>query len=260
MWNLDSRRAAETLAEFSDTACFVPCRHCAELLQEDDRFCRYCGVDQLAALASPVQPALKAQEPVDFADTIQPDEHPAIVRGATMLAANEAGNSGTGPDPNFGASGRTGLPDGPAARPRSTRVLATILAIAGASLLVLVALPVAPNGALDKVSAAVAVPLPIQSASARVTTNPGEPIQRSTPSQVQGPQPADVRPRDPTREPASDVITALGLSQPAPVASPADVASPPATIQGASPGPQTASPGNSACSEALAALAMCPAP
>lgn len=32
--------------DFSDTQSLLPCKRCAELLQEGDRFCRYCGQDQ----------------------------------------------------------------------------------------------------------------------------------------------------------------------------------------------------------------------
>ena len=35
-----------TLADFSDTASMVHCSRCGELLQEGDRFCRFCGQEQ----------------------------------------------------------------------------------------------------------------------------------------------------------------------------------------------------------------------
>jgi hypothetical protein len=35
-----------TLADFSDTASLMTCKHCGQLLQEGDRFCRFCGQDQ----------------------------------------------------------------------------------------------------------------------------------------------------------------------------------------------------------------------
>jgi hypothetical protein len=35
------------IADFSDTQSLLPCKRCTELLQEGDRFCRYCGQDQL---------------------------------------------------------------------------------------------------------------------------------------------------------------------------------------------------------------------
>ncbi|HSV58966.1 MAG TPA: hypothetical protein VLJ19_08725 [Variovorax sp.] len=35
------------MQDFSDTQSLLPCKRCAELLQEGDRFCRYCGQDQL---------------------------------------------------------------------------------------------------------------------------------------------------------------------------------------------------------------------
>ena len=35
-----------TLADFSDTASMVSCSRCGQLLQEGDRFCRFCGQEQ----------------------------------------------------------------------------------------------------------------------------------------------------------------------------------------------------------------------
>ena len=35
-----------TLADFSDTASLMTCKRCGQLLQEGDRFCRFCGQDQ----------------------------------------------------------------------------------------------------------------------------------------------------------------------------------------------------------------------
>jgi hypothetical protein len=36
-----------TLADLSQTEPLVPCKHCGQLLPEEDRYCRFCGQDQL---------------------------------------------------------------------------------------------------------------------------------------------------------------------------------------------------------------------
>jgi len=100
MWNVGERRAAVSLVEFSDTACFLPCRHCSELVQEDDRFCRFCGADQLDIDGNgqaqpgdgPASATFAARSPAaaDFADTVQPDVATALALYAPTNAANEA--------------------------------------------------------------------------------------------------------------------------------------------------------------------------
>lgn len=49
-----------TLADFSDTASLMTCKRCGQLLEERDRFCRFCGQDQLDSDpdAPAVMPAL----------------------------------------------------------------------------------------------------------------------------------------------------------------------------------------------------------
>ncbi|MGJ7507494.1 zinc ribbon domain-containing protein [Variovorax sp. GT1P44] len=56
----------------------VTCKHCAALLQEGDRFCRFCGTDQtlplIVAKAKWTGGRALAPIEVDFSDTIQPDQ------------------------------------------------------------------------------------------------------------------------------------------------------------------------------------------
>lgn len=67
----------ENLADPHSTSP-VTCRHCAALLQEGDRFCRFCGTDQAitAGTGKAKYSGAKALVPieVDFSDTIQPDQ------------------------------------------------------------------------------------------------------------------------------------------------------------------------------------------
>lgn len=50
-----------TLADFSDTQFLMTCKRCEQTLQEGDRFCRYCGQDQMegdpSAVIDITQPA-----------------------------------------------------------------------------------------------------------------------------------------------------------------------------------------------------------
>lgn len=71
----------------------VPCRHCAALLQEGDRFCRFCGTDQVVEPKRATFARGKALAPieVDFADTVQPDEEP-MGNLIVMRATNDEGN------------------------------------------------------------------------------------------------------------------------------------------------------------------------
>jgi RNA polymerase subunit RPABC4/transcription elongation factor Spt4 len=90
------------LADFSDTSSFVPCKRCAELLQEGDRFCRVCGQDQsdtdgagdAGSVAEPERgTSTRGGAPLpmeaDFADTLQPEAQRTIDRHVPTSAANE---------------------------------------------------------------------------------------------------------------------------------------------------------------------------
>ena len=67
----------ENLADPHSTSP-VTCKHCASLLQEGDRFCRFCGTDQnlplIAVKAKWTGARALAPIEVDFSDTIQPDQ------------------------------------------------------------------------------------------------------------------------------------------------------------------------------------------
>ncbi|WP_286662504.1 zinc ribbon domain-containing protein [Variovorax flavidus] len=78
----------------------VSCKHCAALLQEGDRFCRFCGTDQTIQTASvrtagakPARGRALAPIQVDFADTVQPEEETV-----GSLVVTRATNDETNPE------------------------------------------------------------------------------------------------------------------------------------------------------------------
>lgn len=70
------------LAE-QDTSFLVPCRHCGDLLPEQDRICPHCGKDQSVA---PVKGAVPSGSPGLPSDDATPDPFPAA-RGADDFMA-----------------------------------------------------------------------------------------------------------------------------------------------------------------------------
>ena len=279
MWNLGERRAAVSLAEFSDTACFLPCRHCSELVQEDDRFCRFCGADQLdmdgkgevgpadgpnhapsAAHAAPTE--------LDFADTLQPGESAALVLYAPTPAANEAAK----PEPALDrptAFGLRRLLEGSAPGSRAgSSVIALRLTIGVMSLVILLTLVLGRNLDLDTLRATaesqrqgalVRRDLPAAGPALGVVAS-GQKLDPQVQLRAPDAPPPQAGTRDQRRDAASEVAVALGLGEPVAPAAPA--VSSPTTPRVAGPGAETsgAVPKQEGCSEALAALAMCPQP
>ncbi len=62
------------LADFSDTQLQVTCKRCEQTLQEGDRFCRYCGQDQLEGDPSAV---IDITQPASNGDGMASDPLPA---------------------------------------------------------------------------------------------------------------------------------------------------------------------------------------
>ena len=279
MWNVGERRAAVSLVEFSDTACFLPCRDCSELVQEDDRFCRFCGADQLDNDGNgdarpgdgPASAASAAQSPaaVDLADTVQPAV-PAVPAALALYAPTNAANEAEKPEaaldrPN--AFGLRRLLEGSAPGSRvGSSVIALRLALGVVSLGVLLALILGRHLDLDTLGATAEQPI----RSARVgnergsadlalgVVNAGERWDAQGQRRVPDAQllPAGTPP-DQRRDAASDVAIALGLGESAAPAA-ADVSAPMA----ADPAPEVSvsEPKQDECGEALAALSMCPKP
>lgn len=281
MWIPGNHRAAESLPEFSDTTCFVPCKRCSELLQEDDRFCRFCGVDQFDTDRFNAEPVVgpppdtstvfafgSPPVDVDFADTLQPEEPTAIVlHRATMLAANEAAKPDCVMELRTNTSGQRKVLEGSApVQGTGSSMIAFRLAIGVLSLGVLLALALGRNLDLEKLWATAdqqtQAALPRSDPSA---TNPAlgvsssvEALNRQVPLRKQEAQPVQADTRDQLREVASEVFRALGLGDPAaPTAQPdvslrATMVADPSRASGAAVAKQDG------CSEALVALAMCP--
>lgn len=280
MWNVvGNRRAAVSLAEFSDTACFLPCKHCHELVQEDDRFCRFCGTDQLdmngmgdaKAACTPnraTSAARAAPAEVDFADTVQPGEPAALALYAPTNAANEAAR----PEPTLdrpNAFGLRRLLEGSAPGHRAgSSVIALRLAVGVVSLVVLLTLVLGRNLDLDKLRAtaeqqirSALVGSDLRSAGLALgVLNSGGALDRQVQRRAPDAQPPQADTRDQLRDTASEVAIALGLGEPAAPAAPA--VSPPMPPMAAGPAPEmgVSEPKQDGCSEALAALAMCPKP
>lgn len=84
------RRRAIANPEELDPSFSVPCRRCAELLQEGNRFCPFCFQDQLAPVAGNPEPVVERRvglraaaetsspDGFDFMDTVQPDAQGVI--------------------------------------------------------------------------------------------------------------------------------------------------------------------------------------
>jgi hypothetical protein len=77
----------------------VTCKQCAALLQEGDRFCRFCGTDQTApaVAARSRSSSTRALAPihVDFSDTIQPEQE-SIGNLVLTRATNDGADSEIG--------------------------------------------------------------------------------------------------------------------------------------------------------------------
>ncbi|RZL86045.1 MAG: hypothetical protein EOP82_31490 [Variovorax sp.] len=269
MWILGDRRATERLAEFSDTACFLPCKRCSELVQENDRFCRFCGVDQFDTDGDAV-PTVKARSPIelDFAATLQPEEPAEVVQFAPMRAADEAVKPAVVLDrPNAFGQKRL-LEDSRPGHRAGSSFVAFRLAIGMVSVGVLLALALGPNLDLEKLRATVGQ---MQSALLRGDLrsdtfalgflDAGEAFNRQIPAPAQEEQPGQAAAtRDRVRDATLEVSMTLGLGAPAARAAPVDVS--PKAPMVATPAVEigVVEPKQAECSEALAALAMCPKP
>lgn len=244
-----------SLAEFSDTSCFLPCKRCAEFLQEGDRFCRFCGEDQLEAdgaggaesAAGPARgTSTRARSPfeMDFADTLQPDEEAAVGHLVPASAANEEANREIGPGwPN--AFGQKGLLRGSSAK-------ANPWAISILSLGILLALALGHDLYLDKRRANVEQ---MQGALIRGDLSAaGLELGALDQEKQQGP----AAKREPLRNTALEVSKALGLGESA-AAYLAEAPLPPKEPMVAALASEigVADPKEFECSAALAALALC---
>ncbi|MDM0002230.1 hypothetical protein QTI24_26750 [Variovorax sp. J22P240] len=212
--------------------------------------------------------ARAAPAEVDFADTVQPGEATALALYAPTNAANEAARPDSAlnrPD----AFGLRRLLEGSAPGHRAgSSVIALRLAIGVVSLVVLLTLVLGRNLDLDTLRASVEqqvqgalVGSDLRSAalSPGVLSSAGA-VDRQVQRRAPDAQPPQADTRDRLRDTASDVAIALGLGEPAAPAAPAVSPATPQMAAGPAPEMSVSEPKQEGCSEALAALAMCPKP
>ena len=273
-----------SLAEFSDTCFFVPCKRCAELLQEGDRFCRSCGKDQsdtdgagdAESAAEPERGTSTrggARSPIemDFADTLQPEEQ-VTVGHPVPTSANEEVNPKIGLVRPDAFVQKEVLGGGGPRQWAGSSVSAYRLVIGiQAALVILLALALGHDLYLEKQSEAgrlqefrANVEL-MQSALSRGDLSAAEraldvldadyenhpdvqKLRQAFDRQVQLREQGQAVKRDQLRDAALEVSKALGLGEP------------PKAPMVATPAPEigVADSKEDECNEALAALAMCP--
>jgi hypothetical protein len=73
-----------------DTVFLVPCKHCAQLMQETERFCPFCGKDQSASAQEPVGHALPKKASNDEVDFDLGLVHPSDYWQKEILEAGES--------------------------------------------------------------------------------------------------------------------------------------------------------------------------
>ncbi|UST52265.1 hypothetical protein NF681_01420 (plasmid) [Comamonadaceae bacterium OTU4NAUVB1] len=208
-----------------DTSFLVPCRHCGDLLPEQERICPHCGKDQTVAPAKGGAGAAAA--PASLSGPAPGDEAPDPF--AAPRGPNDFMTAGFGPH---------AADDGSARRRR--KAIGVVALIAGVLLLGMAYDRYAKQRAAGAPPAALAqdAPLaPVQPATAARAATATGPVVR-TPS-------------------ATTPSTATATPSAAPIAP----ASPTTTPAAASPaGPATADAPAPRCDDALAALSLCARP
>jgi hypothetical protein len=230
----------ENQTDLTDTSFQMPCMRCGRLLEDGDRFCRFCGQDQLDASLDPVASRPGSLEEDGTAEEMQwplpgsADYPPAQTRQSRRPAASgddrEDGDDGAQPERRRGgiSAGRLGT------------------AIA-AGLLVGVVLTWAYElygERLDEVARRVLALTTDRGRQAQTTEAPAStPTPTPTPAAAPAPAPEPAPAPDPQPPP-----------EPAP---PPPAASPPPAPADTPEQPLTTAPPDS-CHEALAAMALCP--
>ncbi|VTU45468.1 hypothetical protein [Variovorax sp. PBL-E5] len=238
-----------------DPSFSVPCRRCARLLQEGNRFCLFCFADQLAPVAvDNARPAIEprdgipasdeapAPEGFDFMDTVQPGAQ----EGASAAAAGSDFETDlVGFDPS-----RASPPQAGGAKTHWTARFATSrhLAIGAVPVLVLIGLAFPELGRIDADDRKPAArPQAPELAAERVQAPSIPRVQPQQPLPVPQPQPL------PAHD-ARETFSALGLDETAARPSPPPAAPPPVV---SAPAVAATVTDGKACSDALAALALC---
>lgn len=244
-----------TLADFSDTQFQMTCKRCEQTLQEGDRFCRYCGQDQLEGDPSAV---IDITQPASNGDggAFEPmSTQRAARRQAWREPASSQGIAGPPDTPD-------GRPGGAAAPSRWSMGLAAAVLLGLAAVLsydlylsrqedaTRQTVAQQPGGAAHDQADAAAVTRP-PAPAAPTSTSVASPEAPAEPAPVV----ADGKPTEAVAQDAS-ASAAAPPPAPAPTATPAIPASPaPATSFAVEPAARAA--GQGACPAALAAMALC---
>ncbi|MBS0453159.1 MAG: hypothetical protein JSS14_17830 [Proteobacteria bacterium] len=223
------------LADFSDTQFLMTCKRCEQTLQEGDRFCRYCGQDQLEGDSAAV---IDITQPASNGDTVAPTDAAAL-RSARRDAWRQVVPGNGEAQPQNGAS--DGRPGGSVA-PRRWSIGVAIIVVLGlaAALLYELYLGRQEEAAQPAISAQESAPTQAPASPAASIESPAAPV-----------APAISPPSD-TPTPTAPAAIA---PTPTPVPTPAPEPSPPPPVATAPPAAEPT--GQNTCPDALAAMALC---
>ncbi|HYP69657.1 MAG TPA: hypothetical protein VEP93_02175 [Variovorax sp.] len=246
------------LADFSDTQLQATCKRCEQTLQEGDRFCRYCGQDQLEGDPSAV---IDITQPASNGDG-EPLEPISAKHAARRNAWREPVSFLEAAGPADAADSR---PGGAVAPSRWSMGLAAavLLALAAALLYDLyLGSKEEPARQAEQASGAAR-----EQAAAPVVDEPPAPaLPKNTSTSAAAPktsiEPAPVvADRKPAEAPAPDASPTAAVAPPpapAPIAKVIPDLPAPAPATSSSAAPAAEAPSQGTCPPALAAMALCP--
>ena len=241
------------LADFSDTQLQVTCKRCEQTLQEGDRFCRYCGQDQLEGDPSAV---------IDITQAASNGEGEAFEPMSTQHAARR--NAWREPVLLQEAAGRADTtdsrPGGAVAPSRWSMGLAAAVLLALAAVLSYDLY----LGSKEEPARQVAQPLDAarDQAAAEAETQPPVPAVTTSPLAIapktQTEPAAAIADRKPADVSPPDAPAAAATVPPPPSAPIAKVIPDPPAPATSSSAPAEEAKGQGACPPAMAAMALCP--
>lgn len=252
------------LADFSDTQLQMTCKRCEQTLQEGDRFCRYCGQDQMEGDPSAV---IDITQPASNGNDLAPT--PWATQRAARRDAWRQSLSPQDTAPQNGAA--DGRPGGTVAPRRWSVGLAAVVLIALAVALLHDLYRSRQEEAMRGETSAQrerqsAGAVQEQAAPASPDTAAAAPETPAAPLAAEGGGAPSGRPASDTpavsavvAPPASEAPAPVAAAPPAPSAAPAtepDAAPPAAPSRSAAPS-AAEPPSQGACPEALAAMALC---
>ncbi|MBS0343323.1 MAG: hypothetical protein JSS56_22700 [Proteobacteria bacterium] len=246
------------LADFSDTQFLMTCKRCEQTLQEGDRFCRYCGQDQLEGDPSAV---IDITQPASNGDAVAPEALPTQ-RSARRDAWRQGASTTDDAQHDAASDGR---PGGSVA-PRRWLVGLAFAVVLGLAAVLLYELYLGRQEEAARVrqsaqQSAAPMQAPETPASADTPAHsikaPAPPVAPTRSSEAPPPavssadvpEPAaKVPPPTPEQAPPPTIVTPAP-----PAAPPAAPSSPSAPLPPAAEAPNQ----NNACPDALAAMALC---